>query len=275
MGVRGVSQPTDLPRTPMISKISFMRPPTFQEKLRPTGPTFTATSNNSAINDVIVIDNYGSSTGSGERLDIHSLVYMEPYSSSKVEPFEAMRKHPSAGMPLRQMTEVAAPSFDGSNGDVEAGLVSREVGGEEGLVQHGPDPVLVPRLALGRYLLQKLQLHGDKDFLCPQILDCTDGDPLCTLYLQIHAVTGERWTYSDVLRKSTSVAESLRALGLMTGEVVGMFTGNCMEFFLPILGAYYLGASIATFSPTSTVSKCHRQGRTTNRALNIKLQFLH
>ncbi|CAG2065955.1 unnamed protein product, partial [Timema podura] len=142
-------------------------------------------------------------------------------------------------MPLRQMTEVAAPSFDGSSGDVEAGLVSREVGGEEGLVQHGPDPLLVPRLALGRYLLQKLQLHGDKDFL-------------------IHAVTGERWTYSDVLRKSTSVAESLRALGLMTGEVVGMFTGNCMEFFLPILGAYYLGASIATFSPTSTVSKCHR-----------------
>nr|CAD7411437.1 unnamed protein product [Timema poppensis] len=74
-------------------------------------------------------------------------------------------------------------------------------------------------------------------------------------YLQIHAVTGERWTFSDVHRKSTSVAESLRALGLMTGEVVGMFTGNCMEFFLPILGAYYLGASIATFSPTSTVSE--------------------
>nr|CAD7427911.1 unnamed protein product [Timema monikensis] len=139
-------------------------------------------------------------------------------------------------MPLRQVTEVAAPSFDGSSGDAEAGLASIEVGGGERLVQNGPDPLLVPRLALGRYLLQKLQLHGDKDFL-------------------IHAVTGERWTFSDVLRKSTSVAESLRALGLMTGEVVGMFTGNCMEFFLPILGAYYLGASIATFSPTSTVSE--------------------
>nr|CAD7444262.1 unnamed protein product [Timema bartmani] len=69
----------------------------------------------------------------------------------------------------------------------------------------------------------------------------------------VDAVSGVKTTFSEVLRKSTSLAESLRSHGVGVNDVVGVASENSLEFCLPVLAAYYLGATCATFNPLYTV----------------------
>ncbi|XP_063233889.1 luciferin 4-monooxygenase-like [Bacillus rossius redtenbacheri] len=100
----------------------------------------------------------------------------------------------------------------------------------EEYVIHGPRALEVPRVSMGRFLLDRLQSFGTK---------------VC----QVNAATGETTSFADVLERSVCVAQALQARGLMVGDVVGLASENCLEFCLPMLAAYYLGATCATFSP--------------------------
>nr|CAD7264610.1 unnamed protein product [Timema shepardi] len=110
-------------------------------------------------------------------------------------------------------------------------------------ILQGPEALPVPNVSLGRYLLQRLREHGDRQY-------------------QVDAVSGVKTTFSEVLRKSTSLAESLRSHGVGVDDVVGVASVNSLEFCLPVLAAYYLGATCATFNPLYTV-------REISHALNI------
>nr|CAD7587074.1 unnamed protein product [Timema genevievae] len=79
---------------------------------------------------------------------------------------------------------------------------------------------------------------------------------------KVDAVSGVKTTFSEVLRKSTSLAESLRSHGVGVNDVVVVASENSLEFCLPVLAAYYLGATCATFNPLYTV-------RELRHALNI------
>ena len=66
------------------------------------------------------------------------------------------------------------------------------------------------------------------------------------------AVTGEVRTYSQVLIKSLSVANSLWSRGIREGHVVAICSENNLDFVLPVLAAYYIGATCATLNPNYT-----------------------
>ena len=72
------------------------------------------------------------------------------------------------------------------------------------------------------------------------------------MYLQVDAVTGETRTFSDILTKSLSVAESLRVRGVTAGDAVGICSENSLDFFLPVLAAHYVGAVCAPLNPSYT-----------------------
>ena len=69
------------------------------------------------------------------------------------------------------------------------------------------------------------------------------------------AVTGESRTFSDILTRSLSVAQCLRARGVTVGDVIGICSDNNLDFVLPVLAAYYLGATCAPLNPSYTPRK--------------------
>jgi acyl-CoA synthetase (AMP-forming)/AMP-acid ligase II len=68
----------------------------------------------------------------------------------------------------------------------------------------------------------------------------------------VDAVTGETRTYSDILTKSLSVAECLHARGVTAGDVISICSENSLDFVLPVLAAYYVGAACAPLNPSYT-----------------------
>ena len=66
------------------------------------------------------------------------------------------------------------------------------------------------------------------------------------------AITGETRTYSDILTKSLSVAECLHVRGVTAGDAVGICSENSLDFVLPVLAAYYIGAACAPLNPSYT-----------------------
>jgi acyl-CoA synthetase (AMP-forming)/AMP-acid ligase II len=71
----------------------------------------------------------------------------------------------------------------------------------------------------------------------------------------VDAITGETRTHSDILTGSLSVAESLHIRGVRTGDVVGICSENSLDFILPILATYYIGATCAPLNPSYTPRK--------------------
>nr|CAD7392266.1 unnamed protein product [Timema cristinae] len=69
---------------------------------------------------------------------------------------------------------------------------------------------------------------------------------------KINAVTGESVTFSEVLKKSLSVAANLRRRGLWPRDRLAVMSENHLDFFLPVLGSYFLGVACATISPAYT-----------------------
>nr|CAD7396222.1 unnamed protein product [Timema poppensis] len=68
----------------------------------------------------------------------------------------------------------------------------------------------------------------------------------------INAVTGESVTFSEVLKKSLSVAANLRRRGLWPRDRLAVMSENHLDFFLPVLGSYFLGVACANISPAYT-----------------------
>jgi acyl-CoA synthetase (AMP-forming)/AMP-acid ligase II len=79
------------------------------------------------------------------------------------------------------------------------------------------------------------------------------------LNLQVDAVTGETRTFSDILTRSLSVAECLHARGVTVGDVVGVCSENNLDFILPVLASYYIGATCAPLNPNYTTRKYQKE----------------
>ncbi|PNF29545.1 Luciferin 4-monooxygenase [Cryptotermes secundus] len=98
----------------------------------------------------------------------------------------------------------------------------------------GPEiSITVPDISVGRYLYQSLVRHGNA-------------------VAMVDAVTGETRTFSDILTRSLSVAECLRVRGVAIGDVVAICSENSLDFIVPVLATYYIGAICAPMNPNYT-----------------------
>ncbi|XP_047099735.1 4-coumarate--CoA ligase-like [Schistocerca piceifrons] len=75
------------------------------------------------------------------------------------------------------------------------------------------------------------------------------------------AVTGRRYTYSQLRTASRRFAAALQKAGLGPGHVLFVLLPNCPEFLAIILGANEAGVSIATCNPAYTTGEMSRQLR--------------
>jgi acyl-CoA synthetase (AMP-forming)/AMP-acid ligase II len=69
-------------------------------------------------------------------------------------------------------------------------------------------------------------------------------------------MTGETRTFSDILMRSLSVAECLRIRGVAVGDAVAICSENSLDFIVPVIATYYIGAICAPLNPNFTASKC-------------------
>ena len=60
---------------------------------------------------------------------------------------------------------------------------------------------------------------------------------------------GVRWTYADLARKAEDLAAGLLALGLQTGDRVGIWSPNCAEWALTQFAAAKAGLILVTINP--------------------------
>ncbi|XP_049788641.1 luciferin 4-monooxygenase [Schistocerca nitens] len=98
----------------------------------------------------------------------------------------------------------------------------------------GPSEFLpVPQCSLGQHLYERLQLHGGN-------------------VAQVNAVTGETRTFSEILKRSLSLADSLRTIGIKSGDALTILSENSLDFCLPVLAALYMGVACAPLNPTYT-----------------------
>lgn len=106
-------------------------------------------------------------------------------------------------------------------------------------ILHGPEfAVPPPDISLGRYITQLLPLHEEK-------------------IAQICAETGKKITFGEIYTKSLSIAHSLHKKGIKPGDVVGICSENNIDFFLPVLASFFIGAACAPFNPAYTVRELH------------------
>jgi len=71
----------------------------------------------------------------------------------------------------------------------------------------------------------------------------------------VDVITGETRTFSDILSRSLSVAECLHARGVKTGDVVAICSENSLDFILPTLASFYIGATCAPLNQNYTARK--------------------
>ncbi len=69
-------------------------------------------------------------------------------------------------------------------------------------------------------------------------------------------VCGEsRWSYLDLAREATRVADGLASLGVSAGDRVGVLLPNWNEFFATVFGASALGATVVCLNTMATESE--------------------
>ena len=64
-----------------------------------------------------------------------------------------------------------------------------------------------------------------------------------------------RWSYGELARQSTGVAEGLRTLGVQPGEPVGVLLPNWPEFFAAVAGITALGGVAVCLNTMATESE--------------------
>ncbi|PSN43108.1 hypothetical protein C0J52_10474 [Blattella germanica] len=101
-------------------------------------------------------------------------------------------------------------------------------------VVHGPEDLYPPPdVTLGRFINQLLPTHEDRVTL-------------------VDADTGESLTSGEILTKSLSIAAYLHAQGVKPGDAIGICSENHLEFFLPVLASFFVGAACAPVNPMYT-----------------------
>ncbi|KAJ3657495.1 hypothetical protein Zmor_009291 [Zophobas morio] len=86
----------------------------------------------------------------------------------------------------------------------------------------------------------------------------------CTRYEHLTAVecglTGRKYTYGDLLKKSMNLSRHLRKnLGFKEGDVVAILLPNIPEYPLVVLGVQHAGLVVTTLNPVYTPEEIHRQ----------------
>ncbi len=71
------------------------------------------------------------------------------------------------------------------------------------------------------------------------------GDELAVVSVHQHV----RWTYADLARKAEDLAAGLLALGLQTGDRIGIWSPNCAEWTLTQFAAAKAGLVLVTINP--------------------------
>ena len=66
---------------------------------------------------------------------------------------------------------------------------------------------------------------------------------------------GVRWTYADLARKAENLAAGLLALGLQTGDRIGIWSPNCAEWTLTQFAAAKAGLVLVTINPAYRLSE--------------------
>lgn len=101
---------------------------------------------------------------------------------------------------------------------------------------HGPlEPALVD-LTLGELLDEQCEIRGDKECL-------------------VVPWTGARWTYADLQERSRKLAKAMLALGVRSGDRVGILAGNCEEYVAVFFAAGYVGCILVVLNSTYTAEE--------------------
>jgi len=94
-------------------------------------------------------------------------------------------------------------------------------------------PLSIPEVSLSHFMLQRLTLYGDHVAL-------------------INGLTGEEVTYAQLHHRIVKVASALTRSGVRKGDVIAMFSPNCVEYAVFYLGAIAAGAVVSTLNPLYT-----------------------
>lgn len=104
-------------------------------------------------------------------------------------------------------------------------------------------------------------LHGPID---PPLVDLTLSDVL-DLQTQYHGSreclvipwTGARWTYAELGQQSRLLARSLLAMGVRSGDRVGIMAGNCEQYAAVFFAVTRIGGILVilnnTYTPTEAM----------------------
>jgi 4-coumarate--CoA ligase len=80
------------------------------------------------------------------------------------------------------------------------------------------------------------------------------------LFVQECGITGRKYTYGDLLRKSKNLGKALRKkLNLQEGDVIALLLPNVPEFPIAVLGALEAGLVVTTLNPVYTSEEICRQ----------------
>lgn len=104
-------------------------------------------------------------------------------------------------------------------------------------------------------------LHGPID---PPLVDLTLSD-LLDLQTHHHGArecliipwTGARWTYADLTQQSRLLARALLAMGVRSGDRVGIMAGNCEQYAAVFFAVTRIGGILVilnnTYTPTEAM----------------------
>jgi long-subunit acyl-CoA synthetase (AMP-forming) len=68
----------------------------------------------------------------------------------------------------------------------------------------------------------------------------------------VNAHTGQSISYKELFSITCSLAESLRNYGCHQLSVITIFSENCVEYFIPVLSALYIGATVTPVDSNCT-----------------------
>ena len=100
---------------------------------------------------------------------------------------------------------------------------------------HGPTQPSLLQLTLGELLDEQVFARGTKE---------------CVV-----SWTGARWTYAELQSQSKRLAKAMLALGVHSGDRVGILAGNCEEYVAVFFAAGYIGAILVVLNSTYTATE--------------------
>jgi Acyl-CoA synthetases (AMP-forming)/AMP-acid ligases II len=71
----------------------------------------------------------------------------------------------------------------------------------------------------------------------------------------VSAETDESMTYDELYTRSLSVARYLQTQGIKPGDAIGICSENSIEYYLPILASFFIGATCVPLNPMYTTRK--------------------